>query len=986
MKTLACLAGALCVLFAGNVNATTYYVSPNGDNASSGLTKDQPWRTISYAAGSSSPVTAGDKVYVKAGNYGSEYISFAKSGTVNNPIVFEGYQNTPGDAPDLNFQMGDALNASVMPLLDGGNRGNYKIGMNLPGRSYIVIRNFQITNYSYGVNTGNAHHLVLDNIITMYTGAINDSYSGRGIQLGSWSTAVSSDNVVSNCIVVNSAAEGLSINGHNNKVTNCKVYCNEGVIGSGNNAATDYYLLVDGNNNEITDCYVERIGDLAHYGHGIGAKWDCEYNVFTNCTAVNMTEDFYVRHRGAKYNIFVGCHAINGRAFVVRDGASFNRFIDCRADDVKSGIRFMDTTEDGGAQYAGRHNTFENCIINKAYLGVHFDDYDQVSPADSNTIAFCIFNRVDYLFYCGRPNSNNEMLNCIVTNSGSLKAGSYALNFDYAHSAFYGNSFTTPSGTGNMTSNPMFVNESTGDFHIQAGSPCIDNGIEAPFVEEDFDGEVRPYGSGYDIGAFEYHPQVPFSATTKSSNVTCYGASNGSASAVPAGGAQPYTYEWSNGETTSAITGLTSGYYYVTINDNNGSFISLSVHIGQPAQLLINNMGVVDATNCDATNGKVTVSATGGMTSSSYTYKWNTSPVQKTATATGLTPGQYTVTVTDVNGCSVQGTATVKGPDPLMIADVVAVNASNCSASNGKLTALVEGGSASYSYLWNTTPAQTTATATGLTPGTYSVVVTDAYGCIVQATASVDGPAPLVISNLNVTDASNCEGNNGKVSVSVAGGSSAYSFTWDTNPVQTTSTATGLHPGDYSVVIIDANGCSVTASATVQGRKPLVINKISSEASTNCDASDGTASVIASGGAGGTYMYEWDTNPVQTAATATGLYPGVYTVTVTDAQGCKALATDTVACSITTGSDQPLSATLYNVFPNPVRDRVMVKAGVEIQAVSVITTTGQTVYELEVNGQKEVSIDLNALNLSPGIYFLNIRNDEGVKAHRIVKE
>src|SRR5688500_2689115 len=116
------LVSSLFVIIIGKVYAKTYYISTTGSNSNSGLTAALPWKTITYAASSSSPVIAGDIIYIKAGNYGAEYVSFQKSGSSGNPIVFEGYQTTPGDAPNLNFKMGDALNASVMPLLDGGNR------------------------------------------------------------------------------------------------------------------------------------------------------------------------------------------------------------------------------------------------------------------------------------------------------------------------------------------------------------------------------------------------------------------------------------------------------------------------------------------------------------------------------------------------------------------------------------------------------------------------------------------------------------------------------------------------------------------------------------------------------------------------------------------------------------------------------------------------------------------------------------------------
>ena len=118
MKLKNYLSIALIATF-GTLSAKTYYISTTGSNTNSGLTPSLAWKTITYAASSSCPVLAGDTVYVKAGNYGAEYVSFQKNGVSGKPISYIGYQTTPGDSPNLNFKIGNALNASVMPLLDG---------------------------------------------------------------------------------------------------------------------------------------------------------------------------------------------------------------------------------------------------------------------------------------------------------------------------------------------------------------------------------------------------------------------------------------------------------------------------------------------------------------------------------------------------------------------------------------------------------------------------------------------------------------------------------------------------------------------------------------------------------------------------------------------------------------------------------------------------------------------------------------------------
>jgi hypothetical protein len=125
----------------------------------------------------------------------------------------------------------------------------------------------------------------------------------------------------------------------------------------------DYYIVLEGDNNNLDSCYAERVGLLDHDGHGIGFKGDCQYNIVKNSTAKNLGGGFYVRHRGCKNNTFDNCKAYDLFGLLVRDGASHNTFKNCEAINNLSAVLFYDTGEDGGAQYTGRNNVFENCIF-----------------------------------------------------------------------------------------------------------------------------------------------------------------------------------------------------------------------------------------------------------------------------------------------------------------------------------------------------------------------------------------------------------------------------------------------------------------------------------------------------------------------------------------------------------------------------------------------------------------------------------------------
>ncbi|WP_174544390.1 SprB repeat-containing protein, partial [Flavobacterium glycines] len=199
---------------------------------------------------------------------------------------------------------------------------------------------------------------------------------------------------------------------------------------------------------------------------------------------------------------------------------------------------------------------------------------------------------------------------------------------------------------------------------------------------------------------------------------------------------------------------------------------------------------------------------TGGTTA--YSYSWNTTPVQTTATATNLAAGTYTVNVTDAKGCTTSAQVTITQPEAALSATISNSTNVNCyGGATGSATVSVTGGTTAYSYSWNTTPVQTTATATNLAAGTYTVNVTDAKGCTTSAQVTITQPAAALSATISNSTNVNCYGGaTGSATVSVTGGTTAYSYSWNTTPVQTTATATNLAAGTYTVNVTDAKGCT----------------------------------------------------------------------------------------------------------------------------------------------------------------------------------
>ncbi len=371
-------------------------------------------------------------------------------------------------------------------------------------------------------------------------------------------------------------------------------------------------------------------------------------------------------------------------------------------------------------------------------------------------------------------------------------------------------------------------------------------------------------------------------------NVTCNGGNNGVADVTPLGGTAPYTYSWSTvpSQTTRTITGLVAGTYTVLITDSKGCTKTRVVTILQPAPIVL-TATTVNA-NCGHSDGSATVSATGGK--GAYTYSWNTTPVQTTAVASNLAAGIYKATVTDSLGCNqTLTTAVVNGTAATAS---VAVTKVTCNGStNGAATVTVSGGTGPYTYSWNTTPAQTTASVSNLAAGVYSIKITDANGCVTNDTAAVTQPLALAatLTEANVT----CTGTaNGSASAITTGGTPAYTYSWSTTPAQTTSGATGLSAGSYTVKITDANGCISTGISTVSQNQ---ITAVATGTSTLCHGGATGTATVHPVNATAPYTYSWTTAPAQTTSTAMNLIAGTYTVFVTDSAGCTTNTTAVVA-------------------------------------------------------------------------------------------
>jgi len=385
---------------------------------------------------------------------------------------------------------------------------------------------------------------------------------------------------------------------------------------------------------------------------------------------------------------------------------------------------------------------------------------------------------------------------------------------------------------------------------------------------------------------------------TSTTDISCFGACNGTASAIAGGGTPGYSFSWLPGAfTTSSISGLCPGSYTVTVTDLNGCTISDTVTITQPTQVFANpsvvsNISCAGVIPCD---GSATATPSGGVGPYSV-FDWSPGVIagDGTPTVTGLCAGNYNVTILDANGCP--STMPVTITQPLVLSAPITSSTSSCNICNGTATVTPAGGTPGYTFLWMPT-GQVTQTAVGLCPNiTYTVTVTDANGCIASSTVLI--MQTIIISITTSPTTLSCFGAcDGIVTANAAGGTLPYSFVW-TGPtpsgttVSLTQTATGLCAGTYVVNVSDAAGCFNSDSITFTNPPILTISAVSTNET--CSGScNGTGTAAGFGGTGA-LNYSWNTVPVQNTATATGLCSGTYTVTVTDGSGCTATTSITI--------------------------------------------------------------------------------------------
>ena len=599
-------------------------------------------------------------------------------------------------------------------------------------------------------------------------------------------------------------------------------------------------------------------------------------------------------------------------------------------------------------------------------------------------------------------------------------------------------------------------------------------------------------------------PEEILVEATVTANPDCFTDATGEAEVVASGGAPGYSYLWSSGGTGTTETGLTSGEYTITVTDDNGCTSSDTINVESAPELIVDSV-LIEAT-CGVEDGAVNLTVSGGTPG--YIFDWSTgddtedlmdvfggtyeltitdandcvvdlsfsvpedeapelilegvthidcfgdaageiivsgthldgAPEYEWSTGdsgpnlTGVTAGEYTVTLSDASNCTDVATYTIM-ENPEIIIDPEITEISCYGDEDGEVIVAVSGGVPGYDYLWST--GEATAGIDDLAPGSYSINITDELGC--EQSLEITFTEPDTIAIDAIFENEYCGGENGSIDLSVAGGTPGYSYAWSTGA--TTSSLSDLGAGIYNVVITDENGCLGTwgvvledidnfdtdisftdalcfgegsGTGTVEilsGTSPYTYlwsdgqttptaaeleaglysvlvtdangceeemsilidepNEIEVASSVSNEVFGGDGEILVTV-IGGTppYSYSWDTGA--TTEDLTDLEGGTYTLTITDANGC------VVEYSFVVGSQlsiEDFGQELLVVYPNPANDFISIsnKSAMEITTIRLYNSAGQLIIDQEATSSSNPQVDVSYL--ANGMYYLVIRVD-----------
>ena len=359
-------------------------------------------------------------------------------------------------------------------------------------------------------------------------------------------------------------------------------------------------------------------------------------------------------------------------------------------------------------------------------------------------------------------------------------------------------------------------------------------------------------------------------------------------------------------------------------------------------------------------------------TASNYSVSWNTSPVQTSATATGLSAGSYIATVSDSNGCTSTATATLTQPSSAISVSISSQTNVLCyGGATGALSISASGGVSPYQYKYDGGSYQSSNSFTGLTAATQPVTVKDANNCTATISSTITQNSAITVSVSSQTNVACYGGATGALSISASGGTSPYQYKYDGGSYQSSNSFSGLVAAVQPVTVKDANNCTASISTTLTQPSAALSASISSQTNVACYGNaTGTLTISASGGTS-PYQYKYDGGSYQSSNSFSGLVAAVQPVTVKDANNCTASISTTItqpSVALSAGISSQTNVLCY---------------GNSTGAVTVAASGGTSVYQYKI-GSGSYQSSGTFSSLAAGSYTITILDANGCNTTQAV--
>ncbi len=457
--------------------------------------------------------------------------------------------------------------------------------------------------------------------------------------------------------------------------------------------------------------------------------------------------------------------------------------------------------------------------------------------------------------------------------------------------------------------------------------------------------------------------------------VLCNGDLSGAIDLTVTNGNPTYNINWQHGPNASNLSSLAAGNYLVTVSDAFGCEKSESYAITQP-DVIEPNL-TAQHVSCFGFNDAVVYSNVLGGNNTAYSYAWSNGASSDSIAS--IQAGSYTLSVTDANNCEVTDQIIVTQPDSLYFTSTV-TTVGCFGDTTGAIQVAAIGGTPNYQYAWNN--GQTSSSITGLSAGTYNLLLTDNNNCI--ASQNIDVAQPDLLQGITITRDNLCYGSNAEGSAIVVptGGTAPFAFEWDSTiiPDYTSAAVQDLYAGIYVVSITDSNDCEATLSMEVKQPDSIAI-AIDSIYPEDCGYNNGYLLASVSGGTAG-YTYLWDDLAAQTNLAAENLQGGNYTFEITDGNNC--VKTKTV--ELPTFYEAYLSSSIDSSFiceydsamlylsSNGVVDDILWDNGHLLDTMKVFPDSSETQYIVTISNDRCTVTDTIDIDVR-GLPYLSLDGD-----------